>query len=65
MPTGEDEELVGDGVGCSVKTTQSAELNESSITGQLGSISRVTAATGIDEEDCIYKGYANVLLLSN
>ena len=35
-----------------VTTTQSAELNESSIAGQLGSTSRVTAATDIDGEDC-------------
>ena len=48
-----DEELVGDGVGCSVTITQSGELNESSIAGQLGSTSRVTAATDIDGEDCI------------
>ena len=56
-PVGEellDEELVGelgDGVGCSVTITQSAELNESSIAGQLGSMSRVTEAIVIDGED--------------
>ena len=43
MPVDEEllnEELVGglgDGVGCSVTITQSSELNESSIVGQLGS----------------------------
>ena len=40
--------LLGDGVGFSVTITQSAELNELRTAGQLGSIARVTAATGID-----------------
>ena len=53
MPTGEDEELVGDGVGCSVIITQSAQLNESSFTGQLGSIARATVATDKDGEDSV------------
>ena len=46
------EELLGDGVGSSVTITQSAELNESSIAGQLGSMARVSASTDIDGEDC-------------
>ena len=44
-------ELLRDGVGCSVTITQSGELNESSIAGQLGSMSRVTEAIVIDAED--------------
>ena len=38
------EELLGDGVNCSVTTAQSAELNDSSIVGQLGSMSKITEA---------------------
>ena len=45
-------EILGDGVGCSMTITQSAELNESSIAGQLGSMARVTPTTDIDGEDC-------------
>jgi len=40
--------LLGDGVGFSVAITQSAKLNELRTAGQVGSIARVTAATGID-----------------
>ena len=57
IPTGEDEELVGeeilgDAVGCTVTITQSSESNESSIAGQLESMSRVMEAIFIDGENC-------------